>query len=84
MPSWCRTLTCRSKAMSKYRVIANGYGFQGRYWEVGQVVEIDPAEKPPNYFQLVEVQQTAEPKAETPEALPEAEPVKPYRRRSKK
>jgi len=31
----------------------NCYGFQSRYWEKGETVELDPNEKPPVYFRLL-------------------------------
>lgn len=37
----------------KYRVIRECYGFRNRYWEVGEVVDIDPKENPPHHFQPI-------------------------------
>jgi hypothetical protein len=38
----------------KYKVLRNCYGFQGRYWEKGQVVDLDPTSKPPEHFEPLE------------------------------
>lgn len=48
--------------MAKYEVLRDCYGFQGRYWEKGEIIDIDPKERPPIHFRLL----TAEPK-QTPE-----------------
>jgi hypothetical protein len=34
----------------QYRVLRDTYGFKGRFWAKGEVVEIDPKEKPPRHF----------------------------------
>lgn len=43
----------RSGRMAKYIVTEDCYGFRNRYWEKGEVVEIDPQEKPPIHFKLL-------------------------------
>jgi len=40
--------------MARYQVIQDCYGFQGRYWEKGEIVEIDPKDNPPKYFKLLD------------------------------
>lgn len=39
----------------KYLVIRNCCGFRNRYWEAGEIVEIDPSENPPEHFQKMEI-----------------------------
>lgn len=34
----------------KYCALVACYGFQGKYWEMGEVVELSPGEKPPEHF----------------------------------
>lgn len=56
--------------MALYQVLCDCYGFQGRYWEKGMIVEIDPKENPPHHFKLVgkkepETVKSAEPKEAT-------------------
>lgn len=36
--------------MTKYKVIRDTHGFQGRYWNQGDIVDLDEAEKPPRHF----------------------------------
>ena len=42
--------------VAKYIVTENCYGFKNRYWEKGDVVELDPKEEPPVYFKLFTVE----------------------------
>jgi hypothetical protein len=39
--------------MARYQVTQDCYGFQGRYWDKGEIVDIDPKENPPKYFKLL-------------------------------
>ena len=34
----------------KYKVINSCFGFRGRYWTAGEVVDLDPSENPPRHF----------------------------------
>lgn len=38
----------------KYLVLRDCYGFKGRYWNAGTVVELDESENPPHHFQKIE------------------------------
>lgn len=40
--------------MAKYEVLRDCYGFQGRYWEKGEIVEINPKDNPPHHFKKIE------------------------------
>ena len=35
----------------KYRVLRNCYGFEGRYWQRDDIVELDPKSNPPIHFE---------------------------------
>lgn len=37
----------------KYRVLRDNYGFMGRYWESGKIVEIPETLKAPRHFEAV-------------------------------
>lgn len=39
--------------MSKYIVIRDNYGFKGRYWTEGEIVDLDKGEIPPNHFEIL-------------------------------
>jgi len=43
--------------MAKYEVLRDCYGFQGRYWEKGMIVDIDPKDNPPHHFKRVDVEE---------------------------
>ena len=70
--------------MAKYEVIRNCYGFQKRYWEKGQIVDLDPQQKIPRHFKLItdsgpqepvipaEPQRKEEPKPFAPQTLSQA------------
>jgi hypothetical protein len=67
----------------KYRVLRDCYGFMGRYWDAGKVVEIPDNLKPPHHFEAVEatkeeVTPQEPPSAKSEEAIVPAapEPVK--------
>jgi len=34
----------------KYKVMTTCFGFRGRKWEAGEVVDINPSENPPKHF----------------------------------
>jgi hypothetical protein len=38
----------------KYVVSCNCYGFRGRYWCEGEIVEVNPKEKPPEHFKCID------------------------------
>lgn len=57
--------------MSKYKVVETCYGFRGGYWEKGQIVDIDPKEKPPKWFVPINSPQKNDPPPEDPPLKPE-------------
>jgi len=40
--------------MKKYRAIVNSHGFLRRYWERGQIVEVEDDVIPPKHFELLQ------------------------------
>ncbi|RJO64166.1 MAG: hypothetical protein C4540_04610 [Candidatus Omnitrophota bacterium] len=45
--------------MAKYEVLRDCYGFQNRYWEKGEIVEIDPEMNPPKHFKKIKAESAA-------------------------
>lgn len=35
----------------KYRAIRDSYGFMGRFWNQGEIVDLPPGEKPNKHFE---------------------------------
>jgi hypothetical protein len=50
----------------KYLVLCDCYGFQGRLWEKGAIVDIDVEEQPPHHFQPLGEKPKVEAQAESP------------------
>jgi len=40
--------------MAKYKVLRDCYGFQNRYWEKGEIAEIDPKDNPSQHFERMD------------------------------
>ncbi len=55
--------------MSKYIVTRDNYGFKGKYWTEGEIVELANGENPPRHFKVLESSDIKPPKAEAPLAL---------------
>lgn len=59
--------------MKKYIVKTRCFGFKGRLWEEGTIVDLDDDAEPPRHFELLgkEVKEKEPEKAEEPKALSE-------------
>lgn len=56
--------------MSKYIVTRDNYGFKGKYWTEGEIVELASGENPPRHFKVLESSDIKPPKkAEAPLAF---------------
>jgi hypothetical protein len=51
--------------MAQYQVLRDCYGFQGRYWEKGMIVDIDPKDNPPHHFKRVDGKESGPEPAKT-------------------
>lgn len=59
--------------MAKYEVLRDCYGFMGRYWEKGDIVEIDSKNNPPHHFKLVSDSTIPSPEEKVPKPIELAE-----------
>ena len=41
----------------KYKVTVDNYGFMGRYWDAGTIVDLDESLKPPEHFVPLDTKQ---------------------------
>lgn len=53
----------------KYRAIRKSYGFQGRFWDEGDIVDVKDGTRPPEHFAPLSEMPEAEPKPTEPETL---------------
>ena len=55
--------------MAKYKVLRDCYGFQNRYWEKGEIAEIDPKDNPSQHFERMDKKIVEEKKRSTEEKM---------------
>jgi hypothetical protein len=65
--------------MKKYKVARNCYGFMGRYWTEGSIVDLPNESRPPYHFELIGEKPDPEKKPDPP-VVPVPAQEKPNRR----